>query len=121
MRHIRRNISRKNHRALAAGLAILGVAAPTFLAAQQAAAATAPTSFVAINPVRALDTRSNNTKFAANETRTVDFRSLAGVPANATAVMINVTAVGGAGTGFISLWPADVPSQGSSNVRPAPT
>ena len=60
--------------------------------------------FVAVTPVRALDTRTTNTVLPAGGSRTVPLP--AGVPADAVAVAANLTAVGALGVGAVVAGPA---------------
>ena len=68
--------------------------------------------FVPVTPVRALDTRDGVT-LSAGEERTI---SLPGIPAGATAVSINLTAVGATG-GWLAAYPADTNYTGTSNLN----
>ena len=72
--------------------------------------------FVSVRPVRALDTRTDATRFAAGEERTI---SLPGVPTGATAVAINLTAVDSDG-GWLAAYPAGTAYSGISNLNAAP-
>jgi hypothetical protein len=60
--------------------------------------------FIPIAPCRAADTRST-TAIPKNSSRDFNFTNC-GVPANATAVAINVTLVPNGPLGYLSLWPA---------------
>ena len=73
--------------------------------------------FRPIEPTRALDTRRAGTaEFAAGETRTIDLRA-AGVPASATGIVANVTAIRSRGRGFYRVWSAGDPAPGHSSVN----
>jgi len=79
--------------------------------------------FTSVGPTRHSDTRSpgqhaapGQQRYAAGETRTVDLTP-AGVPATASAVVLNVTAARTAAPGFVSLWPAGQANPGHSNVN----
>jgi hypothetical protein len=61
-------------------------------------------------PARLLDSRSgiggHNTPLEVNGTWRIPVAGQFGIPADATAVSLNLTAIGGAGGGFLSLYPA---------------
>ena len=72
---------------------------------------------VALAPVRALDTRQSAQQFGANETRVVDLRPY-GVPADASAAVLNITLVSAAGPGFLTVWPGGVmPNASNLNAQ----
>jgi hypothetical protein len=60
--------------------------------------------FTPLNPVRALDTRTSGPKLGPGASRDVGFATH-GVPANATAVAINVTATDTTAAGFFTVYP----------------
>ena len=70
--------------------------------------------FVAIVPARLLDTRST-AGGTAGERLAVTGRAL--VPANATAVAINVTVTATTGPGFVTVWPSGAPRPTASNLN----
>jgi len=86
--------------------------------------------FVPVTPARLLDSRpgwDNIGSYAAPwaagsaAVRTVPVAGLGGVPANASAVVLNVTAVNPTAHSFLQLWPAGSPQPGSGsslNVTP---
>ena len=96
----------------------------------RAASSYTPSSFVAIEPIRVLDTRVTDTRvndrtgliemrlterIALPSGRIVDV-----VPASATAVSLNVTAVDGIdrnGFGFVTVHPCDVTTPDTSNLN----
>jgi hypothetical protein len=89
-----------------------------------AAAAAAPTTadqtansiFTPESPaVRILDTRTANGggAIAANATRVL---TIPNVPAGATAVALNITAVNSTAAGFLTVWPDGTPSPGTSSL-----
>jgi hypothetical protein len=86
----------------------------------------APRPYSPITPTRACDTRAgNNTQctgrtIAANTSQRVHIAGRFGVPADATAAVVNVTAVNPAGTGFLTVYPAGsaVPATSNLNVTP---
>jgi hypothetical protein len=76
--------------------------------------------FVSIPPTRALDTRLGTGgtahAMAANSNLFLDVRP-AGVPASATAVVMNVTVAGPTAGGYLTVWPADGAMPDSSNLN----
>ena len=91
------------------------------IAITQAAVSSGPRSvFMPIAPCRVFDTRSGDsnvgprsTPIAAGETYTQQITGANGncttpIPADATAVAMNVTAVGGTAASFLTIWPSDV-------------
>jgi hypothetical protein len=71
-----------------------------------------------IRPVRLLDTRHDPTgAFSAGERRTLRVAGLAGVPDDATSVVVNVTAVDPAGTGYVTAFPTGTVVPDVSNVN----
>ena len=91
--------------------------------------APAKPSLVPLSPVRVLDTRAGGQtidgQFAGSGWRRppgsrleVHVAGRAGVPIGASAVVLNVTATGTAGTGFVTVWPCDMPGPpNSSNLN----
>jgi hypothetical protein len=81
------------------------------------AAASTDGRFTAIPPRRAIDTREPGVPdLDAGQTITLDLRPF-GVPADASAVVMNFTAVSARAAGFYRLWAADDPQPGHSNVN----
>ena len=85
-------------------------------------------AFYVITPCRVLDTRypagpRGGPALGSNQTRVVQITGVCGVPAGATAVAANVTAVAPTSTGFLSLYPTGVqwPGTTSLNYRAAKT
>lgn len=72
-------------------------------------------TFVPIAPVRVFDVR-NTGAFDGDERRDVQITGQA-VPANATAVAINVTAVDPTATGYLTVFPSGQSQPGSSNLN----
>jgi hypothetical protein len=78
----------------------------------------------AIDPQRLLDTRTGLDTtigpFASDETRPVPVAGRAGVPASATAVVLNLTATEPTQPGFLTVWPAgtDRPLASALNFLP---
>ncbi len=60
--------------------------------------------FTAVAPTRVLDTR-NGSKPAAGATTDVQITGLAGVPANATAIVLNTTGTEAGAAGFVTVYP----------------
>ncbi|WP_371480312.1 PKD domain-containing protein [Kitasatospora sp. NBC_00315] len=96
---------------------------------RQVTAAYAAAGFTAITPARVLDTRvpgSRNEQHGAWSSIDVNVRSAqangsaAVVPAGATAVVINLTATGGSGTGFLAAGPNRGERPATSNVNYGP-
>jgi len=71
---------------------------------------------VAVAPLRLLDTRSGAIP-ASGSTTTVHVTGLDGVPADAQAVFLNVTATAATARGFITVWAAGAPRPGTSNLN----
>jgi YVTN family beta-propeller protein len=72
--------------------------------------------YVAVAPTRLLDTRGANAPADASTTR-VAVAGQAGVPADATAVALNVTATETTAPGFVTVWPAGLPRPEASNLN----
>ncbi|MEK9883631.1 MAG: hypothetical protein VW442_03090 [Acidimicrobiaceae bacterium] len=96
----------------------------------RAASSSTPSSFVAIEPIRVLDTRVTDTRVTDRtgliEMRLTERIALPSgrivdvVPASATAVSLNVTAVDGIdrnGFGFVTVHPCDVTTPDTSNLN----
>jgi sugar lactone lactonase YvrE len=83
---------------------------------------------VAITPCRLFDTRpapdnvgARNTPLTGNETATFQVTGTVGncvIPADATTVVMNVTAIGASSGTFLTIWPADATQPLSSNLNP---
>jgi hypothetical protein len=70
-----------------------------------------------ISPTRAFDTRVEGTaEFVANERREIDLTGV-GVPASATGVVMNVTAIRSKGGGFYRVWSGGDPEPQHSSVN----
>ncbi|MBI4885298.1 MAG: hypothetical protein HY826_14720, partial [Actinobacteria bacterium] len=120
----RRSASRTRWAAIGAAVAVaLGGGT---LAWVGAATGSTPSSFVPITPCRLLDTRSTSpvgprsTPITAGESLSVQVTGSNGlgvIPATATAIVINVTAVGPTAGSFITLFPADVEVPNASNLN----
>jgi hypothetical protein len=74
--------------------------------------------FVPLAPTRLFDTRTSSPGIlCGGETRVVQVAGHAGVPANATAVALNVTGTQSGGAGFITVWNTGLPRQSPSNLN----
>lgn len=65
--------------------------------------------FNAVTPSRLLDSRSGvglSGAWSAGQTRRLNVTGVAGIPPDATAVAVNLTAIGGTASGYVSAWPA---------------
>jgi len=75
----------------------------------------------AVDPVRVVDSRTGQGTpkqiFGSGETRHVQVAGVGGVPANATAVMLNVTATETDSWGWLTVWPAGGRQPNSSNLN----
>ncbi|MDG2038969.1 MAG: hypothetical protein P8J30_00635, partial [Ilumatobacter sp.] len=72
-----------------------------------------------LGAVRAFDSRKpGDSEFAADQTQTIDLKT-AGVPADATGVVLNVTAIRSLARGYYKVWAADTnaPEPKHSNVN----
>lgn len=118
---------------LAAGLA-LGLTVGGAVAFVGAAGGQVPSVFSPITPCRLMDTRPGSTvgprnaPLGANETYAAQVTGVNGqctIPADATAVVMNVTSVDPTAVGYLTLFPAGAvrPTASNLNVRPgqAPT
>lgn len=77
---------------------------------------TAGSRFHPLTPTRVLDTRRAGGAFGRGETRALAVGPAYGVPASATAVILNVTAVDGS-NGFLSVWPYGLARPNTSSVN----
>jgi hypothetical protein len=73
--------------------------------------------FEPLAPARILDTRSPSNPVGPGESRVLQVTGAGGVPADATAVVLNVTAVTPTAGGWLTLYPADAPLPVASNVN----
>ena len=73
-------------------------------------------SFTGVTPSRRLDTRSSG-RVAAGSTTRVQIGGVGGVPAGATAAVLNVTAVAPSAQGFLTVFPCGEAQPGASNVN----
>ena len=92
------------------------------LAIANAATSAAPTLFHSLSPVRVFDTRTGTggvpvAKVTAGGTLDVVVRGVNGVPADATAVALNVTVVDGTAASFLTVWPTGDPRPLASSLN----
>ncbi len=95
-------------------------AAPTS-AAPTTAPTTAESRYSAIVPVRILDTRDgnggSNRPIGPGESRVLQVTGRAGVPADATAVVVNLTAITPTASGFLTAFPTGTTRPVASNIN----
>jgi hypothetical protein len=81
----------------------------------------APAGFVPLSPVRILDTRGalggHNAPFAAGETWSLPVRGFNGVPADAAAVVVNLTGAGATSDTYLTAWRSGEGMPATSNVN----
>ncbi|HEY1570465.1 MAG TPA: hypothetical protein VGG05_03915 [Pseudonocardiaceae bacterium] len=101
-------------------LGVAGVTAGLVVAgAAPAQAATTGSTYVSLTPTRILDTRSTGGAIGANVSRTLKVTGLAGIPTDPTqvsAIVANVTAIGGSLPSFLTVYPAGTPLPTASNI-----
>ena len=73
--------------------------------------------FGAMTPTRLMDTRGGHGPIGAGGTMALTIAGLKGVPANATAVVLNVTVTGPTATSFVTVWPAGASRPASSDLN----
>jgi hypothetical protein len=104
----------------------LPAAGGTFTDSGTAACHSAPpppaTRFFTVPPCRVADTRgvegpSGRPRLVPNATRTFPVAGLCGIPAEAKAVALNVTAVLASGTGHLRLYPAGIAAPSASTLN----
>jgi hypothetical protein len=104
--------------ALGAASLVVAPASPGAAAAPATSAATsAAARFAPVAPCRLLDTRAVGPAIAAGAEVTAEVAGRCGVPADATAVAITVTAVDGEADGFVTVWPAGAQRPNTSSVN----
>lgn len=69
-----------------------------------------------LTPCRVADTR-NTSAVLSGAVRVLDVNGACGIPADATAVVLNVTVVGPTGSGYLTLYPSDVSKPGTSIIN----
>ncbi|MEV6606090.1 hypothetical protein [Kutzneria sp. NPDC051319] len=83
-----------------------------------AATAGSGNGFTAVTPTRVLDTRDSGGPVGAGAAKLLDLS--AAVPSDATAVLLNVTAVDATGNTFVAVYPDGAPVPITSNVNVVP-
>jgi hypothetical protein len=77
--------------------------------------------FTPVTPARLLDTRDGTGgiggRFGSGTMRTLPVAGQGGVPADATAAVLNVTAVDPSGPGYVTVWPAGQPMPLASSLN----
>lgn len=76
--------------------------------------------YMPITPVRILDTRDGTGspgRFGPGESKNLTVADVAGIPANATAVAINMTVTGPSAASHLTVWPAGVGRPEASNLN----
>ncbi|HWM20651.1 MAG TPA: hypothetical protein VNO51_13250 [Ilumatobacteraceae bacterium] len=73
--------------------------------------------YVAVTPVRVLDTRRDANPLLHNEARTLQVAGLVPVPETAVAVAMNVTVTQPSGDGFLTVWPGGSAQPATSSVN----
>jgi len=91
------------------------------IAATATAAPTTPDAFVGITPVRVVDTRTSGGVIETGTSRCFAVAGVSGIPADATAVVLNLTAVGYGVSGWLTAYPngAAVPATSTVNYDPS--
>ncbi len=74
-------------------------------------------AFEPLTPARLIDTRDAGRRLAPGSTIAVDVAGTSGVPADATAVTLNVTAVDPGGAGYVTVWPCGSERPTTSNLN----
>lgn len=79
--------------------------------------------FTGVTPERLLDTRQpgQGPIFGPNDTRHLKVTNSAGVPADATAVVLNVTQIDATTYGYMTVWPTGLGRPNTSNLNGAPS
>lgn len=82
------------------------------------------TGFTSVTPARLLDTRNNigDTlgRYVSGDDRSLKVAGVAGVPADAQSVVLNITAAAPEGTGFVTAYPDGQPRPNASNLNVNP-
>ncbi|MCU1393928.1 MAG: hypothetical protein JWM34_2356 [Ilumatobacteraceae bacterium] len=94
-----------------------GCAAATIGNPPAVASAIQATGFHAIAPARLLDTRDSGVMLRAGCANVVDLSTNDAIPVDAEALALNVTTVGAASRGFVTVYPCGSPRPASSNVN----
>jgi hypothetical protein len=72
----------------------------------------------AVRPTRLVDTRTTGALVAAGQTLTIPVAGVAGLPATATGVQVNVTSVNTRADGFVTVWPCGASRPTASTLNP---
>lgn len=122
----RTDIGRSRWAAIGAAVAVT-IGASGFITGSLAAPSSGPGStgsFKSIAPVRILDTRPAPENVGGiagpvgpNSTITLDVGGVSPVPADAIAVVMNVTVTGTTASSFLTVWPSDKPRPTASNLN----
>ena len=96
--------------------AVVPIAVPPQAPVVAAPAATATARFVPVPPARLFDSRQGAILGAGSVTR-LRVAGAVGVPADATAAALNITATEASGPGFVTVWPAGGTRPDTSNVN----
>ena len=99
-------------KALAAALVVLAIPCPD----SRAQVLAPDLDFHTLAPCRAVDTR-NGSPLSSGSTRTFEIAGVCGVPATAKALAVNVTVANPTASGFIRLWPANLPEPATSTIN----
>lgn len=92
---------------LAALVLVLGLLAPVWVSpADPAGGQAAAARFVPLSPTRVLDTRTAGSPVPDDGTIALQVGGVAGVPTDAVAVALNLTATESTGPGFVTVYPA---------------
>ncbi len=73
--------------------------------------------FRVVEPLRVVDTRSDDSRLEAGETLVVDLAATVSTQAGATAVAMNVTSVDAEGIGHLTVWPCGTSRPGTSTLN----
>ncbi|MGD9702249.1 MAG: hypothetical protein AB7Q42_13745 [Acidimicrobiia bacterium] len=82
-----------------------------------AAGSSAASSIVTVDPCRLVDTREAGERLGESDTATFTAHGTCGVPASATAVLVNVTIVNPTAPGFLTAFPAHLPRPATSTLN----
>lgn len=118
----RRGIWRSRWAAIGAAVAVTLGGGTAIKYASAAPGDVVQNSFVPVSPIRILDSRpASSTGFVgpltAGQTHTFQVTGVAGVPANATAVVLNVTATDTTEASFMTVFPAGTARPTASNLN----
>ncbi len=80
----------------------------------------APSAYTSVAPVRLLDTRTSGGPLGARGSRNLTIAGINGVPAGATAVVLNVTVTNTTGAGYLTAYPTGAVQPLASNLNWVP-